>query len=87
MQSVLVDGAYVFLSGVRASPNEPFRYLRIPADGEDSLGDWMRMRAALANPAMRERAARRYAAQAIPGNKENTSTLREQLQMSAARGL
>ena len=87
MQSVLVDGAYVFLSGVRASPNEPFRYLRVPADGEDSLGDWMRMRAGLANPEMRERAARRYAKQAIPGNKENTSTLREQLQMSAARGL
>ena len=30
MQPVLVDGAYVFLAGMRESPADPFRFLRIP---------------------------------------------------------
>ncbi|WP_034302881.1 cytochrome c biogenesis protein ResB [Herbaspirillum sp. RV1423] len=87
MQSVQVDGAYVFLAGVRDLPDEPFRYLRIPADDDDSVNEWMRLRAALANPALRAEAAARYARQAMKGTNANSEQLREQVQQSALRGL
>ena len=87
MQSVLVDGAYVFLTGMRESPSEPFRYLHIPADDNDSVQEWMRVRAALFNPDLREQAAQRYAQHALPDDRNDAANLREQLQKSAARGL
>jgi cytochrome c biogenesis protein len=87
MQPMMVDGAYVFLTGMRDSPAEPFRYLRIPADEKDSVEDWMRLRAAIANPELREKAAERYAQNAVPNIKDDAPRLRSQLQQSAARGL
>ncbi|QDZ30177.1 cytochrome c biogenesis protein ResB [Noviherbaspirillum sp. UKPF54] len=87
MQPVLLDGASVFLTGMRDSPNEPFRYLRIPADDKGSVDEWMRLRAALFNPALREQAATRYALHALPDPKGDAERLRSQLQKSAVRGL
>ncbi|RJF99713.1 cytochrome c biogenesis protein ResB [Noviherbaspirillum saxi] len=87
MQPVQVDGSYVFLTGMRETPSEPFRYLRIPADDEDTVQEWMRIRAAVFNPALREEAAKRYAQHAMPDSKENAAALRDQLQRSALRGL
>jgi cytochrome c biogenesis protein len=87
MQSVMLDGAYVFLTGMRESPSEPFRYLRIPADDNDSVEEWMRLRAAVANPQLRQEAAQRYAQRVMPGSKGDTERLRAQLQQSAERGL
>ncbi|GAC1322172.1 MAG: cytochrome c biogenesis protein ResB [Collimonas sp.] len=87
MQSIKVDDAYVFLAGVRDTPDEPFRYLRIPADDNDSVQEWMRMRAALLNPELRAAAAHRYAQRAIPESREGIAVLRVQLEQSALRGL
>ncbi|AMP02913.1 cytochrome c biogenesis protein ResB [Collimonas pratensis] len=87
MQSIKVDDAYVFLAGVRDTPDEAFRYLRIPADDEDSLQEWMRLRAALMSPELRTAAAHRYAQRAIPESREGIATLRVQLEQSALRGL
>ncbi len=87
MQPMLLDGAYVFLTGMRDSPNEPFRYLRIPADDNNSVDEWMRLRAALFNPQLRELAATRYALHALPDSKGDTERLRTQLQKSSVRGL
>ena len=87
MQPVMIDGTYVFLAGMRSMPDEPFRYLRIPADDNDSVEEWMRLRAALMNPALREEAARRYAQHAMSGTKTDNGDLRVQLQASASRGL
>jgi cytochrome c biogenesis protein len=87
MMSVEVDGANVFLAGMRESPDEAFRYLRIPADDDDSVEDWMRLRAALGNPALRELAAQRYARRAIADTRSEALTLRGQLQQSALKGL
>jgi len=87
MQPVMIDGAYVFLAGMRDAPDEPFRYLRIPADDNDSVNEWMRIRAALQNPALREAAAQRYALRAMPETRENIDRLRRQLQESAQKGL
>lgn len=87
MQPVLVEGTYVFLTGMRESPSEPFRYLRIPADDNDTVEEWMRLRAALLNPALRTLAATRYAQHAMPGARDDAQKLREQLQQSALKGL
>jgi cytochrome c biogenesis protein len=87
MQPVLVDGAYVFLAGMRDTPNEAFRYLRIPADENDGVEEWMRLRAAILNPEMRAEAARRYAARALPGEHKETGNLRAQLRESALKGM
>jgi cytochrome c biogenesis protein len=87
MQPVRIDGVDVFLTGVRKTPNEQFRYLRIPADEKDSVEEWMRLRAAVQDPQLRQRAAQRYAARAMPGEAGNAGALREQLEQSAAKGL
>ncbi len=68
MLPVELEGARVFLAGVRNTPNEPFKYLRIPADAQDSLGEFMRIRAALMDSALRTSAAKRFAAQSAPAN-------------------
>jgi len=86
MQPVTIDGDTVFLAGVRATPADPFSYLRIPADDEHSVREWMRLRAALQDPALREKAAERYAARAMP-QAGSGAALRSQLQASATKGL
>jgi len=74
----------VFLLGVRESQAETFRYLRLPADDKDSLDGFLRLNAALQDPALRAEAARRYAAQAAPGGKPE---LVAQLATSAGRAV
>ncbi|QYY31344.1 MULTISPECIES: cytochrome c biogenesis protein ResB [Cupriavidus] len=85
MVPVQLDGQSVFLAGMRESPNEPFRYLRIPADDQGSVADWMRLRAALQDRAMRGEAARRFALASMPG--ADKAELRGQLAESALRAL
>lgn len=87
MLPVLLDGAQVFLAGMRESPNEAFRYLRIPADDNGSVREWMRLRTALFDPALRSLAAQRYAQHVQTGSKGDAARLREQLQASALRAL
>lgn len=85
MMPVQLDGASVFLSGTRASPNEAFRYLRIPADDNDQVDEWMRLRAALMNETLREKAADAYARRALPAT--SPDTMQAQLAASARKGL
>ena len=66
MQPVVIDGAEVFLAGMRVNPNDAFSFLRIPADDAHTVKEWMRLRAALADPALRAAAAARYAKRALP---------------------
>jgi cytochrome c biogenesis protein len=86
MQPVTLEGAQVYLAGVRSNPSDAFSYLRIPADDEHGVGEWMRLRAALADPALRREAARRYAERALPQPNPNAA-LAVQLQESAAKTL
>jgi len=77
-------GAPVYLMGLRETPAEPFRYLRVPADDQGSLDGFVRLRAALADPGLRELAVRRYSAKATdPARPE----LAGQLAASAGRAL
>jgi cytochrome c biogenesis protein len=84
MLPVELDGQRVFLAGVRDTPAENFRYLRIPADEADGLEGWMRLREALHDPQLRDQAVARYVARAVdPGRAE----LVQQLTVSARRSL
>lgn len=78
------DGQPVFLLGVRETPSEPLRYLRVPVDAEGGMDGFLRMRLALADPRLRELAVRRYAAQAVDGARPE---LAAQLAQSAGRAL
>ncbi len=84
MQPVTIDGMEVFLTGMRSNPNDDFSYLRIPADGEHTVKEWMRLRAALADAALREQAAERYARRSMSGATESNMG---QLQDSARKTL
>lgn len=84
MLPVEVGGARVFLAGMRENPDEPFRYLRIPADSSGTMKQWMLLRAAFEDPALRASAAHRFAARSVPDtNKE----LQQHLEESALRVL
>jgi cytochrome c biogenesis protein len=87
MQPLTLEGAQVYLAGVRTNPSENFSFLRIPADGQYSVRTWMRLRAALADPGLRQEAARRYAARALAPEQSGSGELTRQLEESAARTL
>jgi cytochrome c biogenesis protein len=78
------DGVPVFLLGVRENPADPFRYLRVPADDQSSMEGFMRLHAALGDPAAREQAVRRYVSQAVEASRPE---LAGQLSQSALRAL
>ena len=84
MAPVALDGSSVFLIGVRDTPQDSFRYLRIPADETGSIDGWLRLRQALDDPALREQAARRYVAIAAPPDKPEIT---EQLTATTRRAL
>ncbi|MFM0498270.1 cytochrome c biogenesis protein ResB [Paraburkholderia caledonica] len=60
MLPVDVSGQKFFLTGVKLRLDDPFRFLRIPADEHNTVGEWMRLRAALQTPAMRSQAVLRF---------------------------
>ncbi|WP_332743619.1 cytochrome c biogenesis protein ResB [Hydrogenophaga sp.] len=79
-----IEGARMYLLGLRETPSEPFRYLRIPVDENDSMEGFVRLRAALDDPQMRELAVRRYAVSAV---EDGRPELAEALVASATRAL
>lgn len=80
----LGDGVPVFLLGVRETPADAFRYLRLPADPNGTLDEFLRLRSALADKPLREQAVRRYAARATDPARPQ---LAEQLAASTGRAL
>jgi cytochrome c biogenesis protein len=80
----LGEGVPVFLLGMRENPGDAFRYMRIPADENGSMDGFLRLRAALADPALRDAAVRRYAAEVTDPAKPE---LAQQLSASTARAL
>ncbi len=78
------DGIAVYMLGMRDSPSDAFRYLRIPADAEGNMDSFLRLKAALQDPAAREQAVKRYVKLATDPSKPE---LGQQLGNSAARAL
>ena len=72
----LGEGVSVFLLGMRDRPDEAFRFLRVPADDKGTMDGFLRLRAALADPVLRDEAVRRYAkAVTDPSRPELTTQL------------
>jgi cytochrome c biogenesis protein len=63
MSPVLQNGRQYYISGVRGSPADDFRYLHIPADDKISLERFFRLRNALYDTARVDEVARATAAQ------------------------
>jgi len=84
MLPVELDGQRVMLAGVRETPAEPFRYLRIPVDEAGGLNSWYRLQVALKDADLRDKAVRRYVSQSTPTDKPQMA---EQLRLTAQRAL
>lgn len=84
MAPILLNGQSVFLLGVRDTPADSFRYLRVPADELGRIDGWVRLRQALGDARMRQEAVRRFAQQAAPADRPE---LASQLSLSAQRAL
>ena len=54
MTATELDGQRVYLFGVREEADAEFRYLRLPADENDGLQGWLRLRRALQQPELRD---------------------------------
>jgi cytochrome c biogenesis protein len=80
----LGEGVPVFLLGMRDNPDDAFRYMRIPADENGSMDGFLRLRAALSDPALRDAAVQRYAGAATDPAKPD---LAKQLFASTSRAL
>lgn len=68
MQPLQLDGKYYFVSGMRLTPQEEFKYLRIPADANLELQGFMQLRAVLFNKALHAEIAHRFASKALKAN-------------------
>lgn len=86
MLPVSLDGGRYYLMGVRNSPAEAFKYLRLPVDENGQIDGVMRLRAALQNETVRRAAAQRFAQQAFGGRAE-TADLVGSVAESASRAL
>ncbi|MBB5508620.1 cytochrome c biogenesis protein ResB [Paraburkholderia atlantica] len=84
MLPVDVNGEKMFLAGMRLNPDDPFRYLRIPADSGGTLKEWMNLRATLEDPNQRAIAAHQFAQRSVPGA---NAELQQHLEESALRVL
>lgn len=68
MLPIELDGSRVILAGIRESEAVPYRYVRIPVDANNSVEEFMGLRAALNDPGLVTLAAQRFA--------ENNSNMR-----------
>ena len=68
MQPMQLDGQYYFISGMRETVQNEFRYLRIPADEDGTIQGFMSFRAVMLDPAQQEEIARRLAKSTLGPN-------------------
>ncbi len=81
-----LDGRWFLMSGVRETPTESYRYLRMPLDADGSIDSFMRLRGALLNAELRPEIAARFARQALPENAWGTE-IEDKLKFSASQVL
>ncbi|MCE2998822.1 MAG: cytochrome c biogenesis protein ResB [Betaproteobacteria bacterium] len=86
MLPLQLDGAWYLMSGVRATPNEDFRYLRLPLDAEGRVDSHMQLRSMLLDEKAWPELGRRFARNAASGPAVS-AVLRERLAESAERVL
>jgi cytochrome c biogenesis protein len=86
MVPIQQDGRSFFMTGMRETQADGFRYLRIPADENDKLDTWFALRAMLTTPKEHALIARRFAARALSGD-GISDTMRLRLADTAERTL
>ena len=74
----------VFLLGMRENPVDAFRYLRIPADDQGGMDEFLRLRAALLDPNKRDMAVAKYAQKAAGPDRPQMA---QQLALSASKAM
>ena len=74
MQPLQLDGKYYFVSGMRSSPQEEFKYLRIPADTDLQLQGFMRLKSVLFDKTLHAQIAHRFAEKSINLQAEKAAT-------------
>ena len=84
MLPVVQDGRGFFMTGMRESQADPFRYLRIPADEDGKLDTWFALRALLTDKSAHAEIARRFTARAMHGDAVS-ETMRSKLSSTAER--
>ncbi|UTH75606.1 cytochrome c biogenesis protein ResB [Chromobacterium sp. IIBBL 290-4] len=67
MAPVEQEGGQYLMAGMRKTPAEPFQYLRLPLDDDMKIDRFMRLYAALRNPALYDEVARRATDKARQG--------------------
>jgi len=88
MQPLNLDGMPTFLLGVRDSAAQEFRYLRIPADSDLSLKEWMMLRTVLHDSNARQKAVQKFTEKLSKQQNFAQSPLAlKQLQESALRSI
>ncbi|MDD2834271.1 MAG: cytochrome c biogenesis protein ResB [Methylotenera sp.] len=83
MQPMQIDGKFYFISGMRETVQDEFRYLRIPADDDLSLQEFMNFRATMLDATQYEKIARKIADSSLDMNKDKT--IRTQFETSIVR--
>lgn len=86
MLPLQLDGAWYLMTGVRATPNEPFRYMRLPLDPDGRIDSHMQLRSILLDERMRAEIGRRFARNAAGGTSVSAA-MRDRLAESAERVL
>ena len=64
-----IDGRTFFISGMRETPQEEFKYLKIPADAKGSIEEFMLFKDALQNKRLIEHVAKKMANQSASADK------------------
>ena len=75
-----IDERSFFISGMRETPQEEFKYLKIPADQKGSITDFMLFKAALQNKALIEAIAKKMANQSV--NSDKNANVKESFENS-----
>lgn len=86
MLPIDLDGGRYYLAGVRDTPADSFKYLRLPVDENGQLDGFFRLRTALQDKQMREKAAANFAKSAF-GDKPTSTDLVGPLTDSASKAL
>jgi cytochrome c biogenesis protein len=84
MQPLQLNGRRYFVSGMRDTPQEDFKYLKIPVDDDYSINGYMQLSAMLFDESMYQQIAQRFASDAFPEANQKPE-LKEKFQISVVK--
>lgn len=85
MLPVMIEGRWFYLSGMRETPSEPFRFLRMPLDEDASFDSYLAMREVMLDASQFAAIGKRFAN--TSGTAMGDAAMRERLEDTAIRVL